>query len=172
MNLRHPDHEAGMLPLDFAISFFPQHIRHFHFIILHFVSLKTTDAGTTLSIQTKVTTEENYQLEADGMNQRNNRNEEKIKYHKYIVTCIGGTVDGFGLEIGFTGLFVTKITELYNSLSHTLVSTSTSSLPLHGSGFNGGRSTSSGSRTNHVPQLPASNTNSSQRLSPNSSLTH
>jgi hypothetical protein len=59
----------------------------------------------------------------------------------------------------------------YYTHTHTIVSTVTSSLPLLGSGFNGRRSSSSGFPNYPRPQLPASNSKSSQWLSRSSSLT-
>jgi hypothetical protein len=56
--------------------------------------------------------------------------------------------------------------------SYTLVSTITSSLPLLGSASNGGRSPSSGFPNCPRPQLPASHSNSSQRLNLSGPLTH
>jgi hypothetical protein len=82
---------------------------------------------------------------------------------------------GFGLLVGFIILFDKRVTTLYNSLLHTRTSVHshvfTSLCSVAAS--NSGRSHSSGlSNYEYIrPQLPASHSNSSQRLRPSRPLT-
>jgi hypothetical protein len=80
---------------------------------------------------------------------------------------------GFELMIGFTELFDTaRDYALQFTVTHTLVSTVTCSLPLFGSGFNGGRFPFSGFLNCLCSQLPASHSNISQQLNRCSPLTN
>jgi hypothetical protein len=87
------------------------------------------------------------------------------------ITCM--PIEGFVLMTGFIELFYTgRDNTLEFTITHTLVSTVTSSLPLLGSGFQRRSSPSSGFPNCPRPQLPASNSSSSQRLSTNTPLSH
>jgi hypothetical protein len=96
-------------------------------------------------------------------------NQTQIYYHVYGVWLL----TDFGLVNGHIGLFVTAHDyTLHFTITHTLVSTITSSLSLLGNGFHDERSPSSGFANGPRPQLPASHSNSSQHLNPSGYLTN